>query len=730
MPSTPIDKAKFGSYARGVLDRAADAARRGRELAEARDRLGASMRGQVAALHRAELDAKLRGIGLDELRRLAPKGMRLGLLEESGYDTAASIHAATHRELTVIDGVGPQTAEAVKDAAAEIARHLAPETSLRLDPDRRDTAQTRLLATLAAERSASAAMEVAAAPLRRLEQALREHGPLAEPACSRMKMAFTRRRRAAATAEALAAIEEAVHGPEGAALEQALIEGEWNANPDVRSSGELWTAYEIDAASYNTAIANLAGVGGGAAPDDIDGDLRRQIDAVDFDSSLLTSELRGYQLFGAKYALERGRAIIGDEMGLGKTVQALAACAHLAAAGQRRFLVVCPASVHAGWIAEIRRHSRLEAHSLHGPDREEAAVRWLEEGGVAVTTFSTLRRFDLLTEEEVRPALLVVDEAHYVKNPESQRSQAVAALVERSRRTLFLTGTPLENRLDDFKNLIAYLDPATAEKLSRRSAFPKAKVFRRRVAPVYLRRNQEDVLRELPERIEVEDWVDLTAAQASDYRREVGASNLMGMRRASSAVAGSAKLERLRELVAEAGEDGRKVLVFSYFREVLDTLSETFGKAALGPVHGGVPTARRQELVDEFTARRGEAVLLAQIKAGGVGLNIQAASVVVICEPQWNPSLEEQAVARAHRMGQIRKVQVHRLLAKGSVDERIREVQERKRSVFDRYARPSQAKEADAMAVDGSVVRPAGLDDESVPLEQRIIVAERERLGL
>jgi SNF2 family DNA or RNA helicase len=130
------------------------------------------------------------------------------------------------------------------------------------------------------------------------------------------------------------------------------------------------------------------------------------------------------------------------------------------------------------------------------------------------------------------------------------------------------------------------------------------------------------------------------------------------------------------------------------------------------------------------TGRPGHAVLLGQIEAGGVGINMQAASVVILTEPQWKPSTEEQAIARAHRMGQIRTVQVHRLLAKDSIDERIREIQQGKRLLFDEFARKSDAKDADRRAVDASNHRPRILDDESVPLERRVLFAERYRLGL
>ncbi len=288
----------------------------------------------------------------------------------------------------------------------------------------------------------------------------------------------------------------------------------------------------------------------------------------------------------------------------------------------------------------------------------------------------------------------------------------------------------MENRVQEFKALIGHLRPDIAQRVGEGDAVVGAAAFRQTVAPVYLRRNQEDVLTELPEKIEVEEWVQFNGDDEDEYREQVRRRNLMGMRRASSAMPGSAKLERLAELVEDAGAEGQKVIVFSYFLDVLKAVGERIGDRAIGPITGKVAAARRQGMIDEFARREGPAVILAQIEAGGVGLNIQAASVVVLAEPQWKPSIEQQAIARAHRMGQTRRVQVHRLLAKDGVDERIREVQEHKQLLFDHYARQSEAKATGGMATDTGIARPAPLDDDSVSLEQRIIVAERVRLGL
>ncbi|MFF4351686.1 SNF2-related protein [Streptomyces sp. NPDC001530] len=326
------------------------------------------------------------------------------------------------------------------------------------------------------------------------------------------------------------------------------------------------------------------------------------------------------------------------------------------------------------------------------------------------------------------PGMLVVDEAHYVKNPDARRSKAVAAWTDGCDRVLFLTGTPMENRVEEFRSLVRYLRPELLPQIQNSSAAAGPHAFRKSVAPAYLRRNQRDVLTELPALLQVDEWEEFSAADQEAYRKAVAAGNFMAMRRAAYADAEkSAKLQRLRELVSEAAENGLKVVVFSYFREVLATVQEALGgparralsKGVFGPISGDVPAARRQRLVDEFAAADGHAVLLCQIEAGGVGLNLQAASVVVLCEPQVKPTLEHQAVARAHRMGQVRTVQVHRLLAADSVDDRLLRILRNKDRLFDAYARRSDMAEASPDAVDVS-------DD---GLARRIVEEEQQRLA-
>ena len=231
-----------------------------------------------------------------------------------------------------------------------------------------------------------------------------------------------------------------------------------------------------------------------------------------------------------------------------------------------------------------------------------------------------------------------------------------------------MTGTPIENRLEEFRTLIGYLDPElarTAEGLPPLS-------FRQHISTTYLRRNQEDVLKELPELNEIEDWIEFSDEDRAAYEEQVLAGSFMGMRRAAmTSGTASNKVDRMSEIIDDATQNSRKVIVFSFFRSVIETLPGLLPTSALyGPISGSVSADRRQEIIDDFTQAPGGAVLLAQIQAGGEGLNIQAASIVIICEPQLKPSLETQAIARPPD-GAAALVRVHRLLSDEGTDPHI-----------------------------------------------------------
>jgi len=423
----------------------------------------------------------------------------------------------------------------------------------------------------------------------------------------------------------------------------------------------------------------------------------------------LRVRLRGYQAFGARYALQQRRVLLGDEMGLGKTIVALAVMQHLAnQEGARHFLVVAPNSVLHNWAHEVAERTDFPVHILHGSRAFQKSEAWLEHEGVAITTYGTLRNVFLAYNTI---PLMVVDEAHYVKNPNAQRTQEVATRIAESKRTLFMTGTPMENRLDEFRQLARLLDPEGLNRLPGLDTW-STEQFRAAAAPIYLRRNQEDVLLELPDLIEVDEWVSFTRDDHLRFEAALERSgNFIPLRYAAfpNAQHGgqSAKLQRLVEIVEEAVMNDLKVAIYSEYlatiQSVVDALRE-IECPTFGPITGAVSPQQRIEMIRNLTNHGGGAALVSQIQAGGIGLNIQAASVVILCEPALKPSTEVQAIARSLRMGQTRVVQVHRLLTEEGIDQRIRALLERKQAEFDAYVRHSSIAEASEAAMEREIV--------------------------
>ena len=411
-----------------------------------------------------------------------------------------------------------------------------------------------------------------------------------------------------------------------------------------------------------------------------------------------TSILRRYQEFGARYVITQKRVILGDEMGLGKTVQALAAICHAHALGARNFLVVAPNSVMINWERETLTHTTLEAIVLHGPLREERVQQWMDSGRVGITTFGPFSKIVRLI---AHVDVLVVDEAPQVKNPDTQRTAAVQGIASISDHVILMTGTALENRLGELKSLAALAQPELRESLDALSMYrsPDPKVIATMLAPVYLRRTQHDVLAELPERIHIDEWVDLTAEDRNAYLE--APPNLMKKRLAAttgSRLTLSAKFERIVELVGEHRDAGHKVVVFSFFRHVISDIAHLLDTQLI--ITGDSSPTERQSVIDSFGDAQPGSVLVSQVEAGGIGVNLQAAQVVILVEPQFKPSTEWQAIARVHRMGQSRPVVVHRLLARDTVDEHLVALINSKEEEFFTYAHDSAVKHESHMATD------------------------------
>ncbi|MCS4535179.1 SNF2-related protein [Corynebacterium sp. HS2168-gen11] len=645
-------------------------------------------------------DVLLRQMPVELLKTVTDERLRFSGVEEHGIFSVFDVLQTSVSRLENIHGIGLQTARRMKAAAQTLASESENSNDYAIGND--PNAQVlELLTTLVTFEQSD--------QLQGLQRAIRTRLMRYFPLTSGQYYLH------AAMDGAMILVAQA---PE--TLEVVFDDIAWaNATPEVFLPPEfvavpedIWADYQQDPARYQALLERLIGASkSSASTDGLSADTLAQIRACELDESYLKNlYLRGYQNFGAKFCVVQRKVVIGDEMGLGKTIQALAVAAHVAATDTNKIVAVVPASLLVNWSREVKKFTNLDVYIAHGDVKHEMVRAWDDNGGVLIVTYAGARALEILT-----PSLVIIDEGHFIKNPQAQRSQACQKLIHRAKYAIVMTGTPIENNVDEFIQLLVYVQPQIVT-----DDLPKTpQAFRRAVAGAYLRRNQQDVLDELPEKVVTQDWVELSQTDLTHYKAALISGNWMDVRRAAyqALTPNSAKVERIRELVDEATHEQKNVLIFSYFRDVLERLAQEFSDQLVGVIHGGIPPKQRQELVDQLGVSGN--VLIAQIGAGGVGLNIQKASVVILAESQVKPSLEDQAIARAHRMGQTQIVQVHKILGHETVDERLVEILATKREVFDQFARKSDTGEI-----------PDAVDISEGKLAEEIIAAERKRLGL
>jgi SNF2 family DNA or RNA helicase len=600
---------------------------------------------------------------------------------------------------------------------------VAQSISYGIDIDDLTRADTQLIENLQGLDNLQSATKKRTGAMKPIAQALKSSLTQTQPLNSRLRWIFTGSEKKTRAINALQEIAQLVGDPVTTSLVEAARLG---LEAIAKRSPQPIEEFKKRSSDYYAILEEVTNVRPNTVANrHFNQDLLDKIQAQELDTSSIKATLRQYQTFGGKFALTQNRVIIGDEMGLGKTLQAISAIAHRGSTGANRFLVVCPASVITNWMREVDARSELPITKIHGEDHKASLQRWVESSGIGITTFDTLKSFEISDDQIAALGVdtVIVDEAHYIKNISTGRTRTIARWLERAPNAIFLTGTPLENRVDEFIALTTLLDPKMGSQLNRVALAAGPESFRRTVAPIYLRRNTEEVLKELPELIEVIEYCTWEGVDKQKYIDAVESGNFMAMRRAAFNAKPDmmpSKLERLLELVVESFESGQKVIVFSYFRSVIEQVMQALGERAIGPITGSVSSAQRQNIVDQFQNSSTPLVLVGQIQAAGTGLNIQAASVVILCEPQIKPSLEVQAIARAHRMGQVRKVQVHRLILPESVDEHMLAILARKQSEFDDYARDSDLADGASGAKDAT--------EESVA--KVIVLEERKRLGI
>jgi hypothetical protein len=439
-------------------------------------------------------------------------------------------------------------------------------------------------------------------------------------------------------------------------------------------------------------------------------DIRRDPKSHPLRGTLLKVELLPYQLDGIAFAAGAGRAILADDMGLGKTIQGIGMAELLAQeAGIRKVLIVCPASVKSQWRSEILRFSQRDCQIVLGSAAQRAA-QYENECFFTVCNYEQVLR-DILAIERVKWDLIILDEGQRIKNWEAKTTQTMKRL--RSPFALVLSGTPLENRLDDLFSVVEFIDdrrlgPAFRFYNRHRVTDEKGKVLgykdldllRETLKPVLLRRMRSAVMKDLPPRTteivripptDEQAGIELAQMQIVSTivrKKYISEMDLLRLQKAlllarmnadstylvdKHAPGFSSKLERLEELFEElAAEDSRKIVLFSEWTTMLTIIERRIKRFNLDYVRldGSVPQKKRQQLVHQFQ-RDPLCRLFLTTNAGSTGLNLQAANTVINVDLPWNPAMLEQRIARAHRMGQKNPVQVYLLVTEETIEEKL-----------------------------------------------------------
>jgi len=424
-----------------------------------------------------------------------------------------------------------------------------------------------------------------------------------------------------------------------------------------------------------------------------------------------------FQTVGIKWLFDRDCALLADEMGLGKTMQAIIAARLLwRSRAINQVLVICPKTLIATWQVEIRKWWPQVGPNVMvaGSDRQFFLRLGTPNVIIKIINYASIvREADWLEQQEFSHDLVIIDEAQKIKNPKAKTSRAVKAL-EADRRWA-MTGTPLENKVDDLISIFDFVEPMLfkddkegwfTEPAS--TCFTGRPAIQEMIAPYLLRRRAEEVLDELPEKSEQDVEIELTPAQRELYDR-IEEDGVVELNEKGDSITvthvfalinrlrqfcnfepnsgESAKLERLLEDLEEVSESGRKALVFSQF------VQQPFGLMRLAQelrrnghkvleLHGRIPQNRRADVIRGFESGRQVTSLLLNFTVGGVGLNLQAANYVFLFDRWWNPAVEDQAVKRVHRIGQQHKVFIKRFYCKDTIEERILKKLAEKRRLF------------------------------------------------
>ena len=406
-----------------------------------------------------------------------------------------------------------------------------------------------------------------------------------------------------------------------------------------------------------------------------------------------------YQWEGIAFLYPRYSALIADEMGLGKTMQTITAIRMLLRSGEiRSVALVCPKPLVSNWQREFAQWAPEIPILAVGGDAAKRKWQWHLPGvPVKIANYELLLRDrEVLTEGDLHFDLAVLDEAQRIKNRGSSTASVACAISRR--RSWAMTGTPVENHADDLVGIFEFLAPGYL------NSNMKPGRMGRLAGEYVIRRTKQNVLKDLPPKMFRDADIELLPEQRETYRmaEEEGVVRLKDMGHAMSiqhvfelvlrlkqicnfdpATGESAKLERLEADLEEVVASGQKAIIFSQWVNTLEEMAKRIDHMKPLQFHGKIPHKKRAGVIDEFRENKNRSVLLLSYGAGGVGLNLQFSSYVFLFDRWWNPALEDQAINRAHRIGAAGPVTVSRYLTVGTIEQRINEILEEKREIFD-----------------------------------------------
>lgn len=439
-------------------------------------------------------------------------------------------------------------------------------------------------------------------------------------------------------------------------------------------------------------------------------------------SNILQPVMRSYQKAGFHWLkmLETYElsGILADEMGLGKTIQAISILSDLPA--DSRSIVICPKTLLFNWAAEIDKFNENLSYVLYEGTQKERKKLLKMKVNILFASYSIIQN-DIEQLSKIEFDYIILDEAQHIKNAAAMRTRAVKKL--KGLHKLTLSGTPIENNPTELWSIFDFLMPGYLPGLRQfkneymdssvklKEAHEKLKI---QVSPFILRRKKKDVLIELPDKQEQLIYCKLTPIQEKMYlqildnlkkkylesKNEIGANYLHILAALTKLrqicdhpalldntikrdIEISGKVELLREIIVDAVESGKKLLVFSQFVQMLQVLKEMLNKEKIAYEYMDGSTMNRQKVIDNFNNNNNIRAFLISLKTGGYGLNLISADTVIIVDPWWNPMGENQAIDRAHRIGQTRKVMVYKIITKGTIEEKILDLQQNKKDMFE-----------------------------------------------